>query len=105
MVTATHSRTRKAIPIVQDYDIAADAKNRISLPKSVRSPSSHIYKVFANESGQIVLDPQVVIPASEAWLYNNKKALDSVRQGLAESKAGKLKRKKSLSKHAKDQID
>lgn len=82
-----------------------DSKSRISLPKRVRSTSTHIYKIFANEAGQIILDPQVVIPAAEAWLYDNKEAFAAVRQGLAEAKAGKLIRKKSLAKHAKDQID
>ena len=30
------------------------------------------------------------IPAREAWLYKNKKALESVRQGLRDAKAGKV---------------
>ena len=32
---------------------------------------------------------QVSIPASEAWLYRNLKALDAVRKGLQDSAEGK----------------
>ena len=81
-------------------EVKVDSKKRISLPKRVRSKSVSIYKLFVNESGQIVLDPQVVIPAAEAWLYENKEALNAVRQGLKEVKEGKLVRAKSFSKHA-----
>ena len=35
---------------------------------------------------RIVITPAVVIPESEAWLYRNKKALNSVRKGLGEAK-------------------
>jgi hypothetical protein len=40
--------------------------------------------------GQIVLDPQVSIPASEAWLYRNPEALASVRRGLQDLAEGKV---------------
>ena len=32
--------------------------------------------------GRIILEPQVSIPASEAWLFRNKRALESVARGL-----------------------
>lgn len=79
-----------------------DAKNRVTLgnvPLRV-----HHYKIFVNESGQIVLDPQVTIPASEAWLFRNKKARTAVIRGLADAKAGKLvKVKEDLSKYLRDE--
>jgi hypothetical protein len=43
----------------------------------------------------------VEIPADERWLYENRKALESVRRGLADSKAGKLVSKGSFAKHGK----
>ena len=49
-----------------------------------------IYHIYHNSLGQIVLDPQVTIPASEAWLFNNPKALASVRRGLADAAQGKV---------------
>lgn len=79
-----------------------DAKHRVTLG---RLPFRvHHYKVFVNESGQIVLDPQVTIPASEAWLFKNKKAQTSVVRGLADARAGRLvKAKEDFSKYLGEQ--
>ncbi len=65
-----------------------DSKNRVTLGK--HSVKAHHYKIYENESGQIILDPQVSVPASEVWLFKNKKALASVAKGLSEAKQGKL---------------
>ncbi len=86
-------------------DVRLDAKYRVCLPKGLRTSSVHAYRVYSNEAGQIVLDPQVIIPAAEAWLYKNKGALDSVRQGLREAGEGKLVKRPSLAKHAEDEIE
>lgn len=37
---------------------------------------------------QIVVKPMKLVPAHEAWLYENQAALELVRRGLAESRAG-----------------
>ena len=37
---------------------------------------------------QIVVKPMKLVPAHEAWLYENQTALGLVRRGLAESRAG-----------------
>ena len=75
-----------------------DSKHRVSLGKL--SMKAHHYKIFVNEAGQIVLDPQMTIPASEIWLFKNKKALASVVRGLADAKAGRLvKARENYSKY------
>jgi hypothetical protein len=38
---------------------------------------------------ETVLD---LIPSSEAWLYKNKKALESVQKGLKQAVKGKIKK-------------
>lgn len=86
-------------------EVRVDSKNRIHLPKCARSAAARMYKLLANDSGQLVLDPLVTIPASEAWLFKNKKALAAVRHGLQDAKEGKLVRRPSLSKHADDKIE
>jgi hypothetical protein len=82
--------------IIKDADfekiadsVKPDAKKRIVLHKiEVREGTS--YHIYANSSGQIILDPQVTIPASEAWLFNNPDALASIRRGLADTAQGRV---------------
>lgn len=49
--------------------------------------------------GRIVLEPFVEIPARERWLFDNPQALASVRQGLADSAAGRVVSLGSFGKH------
>ena len=85
-------------------EVRVDSKKRIALPKSMHSAAAPIYVVSINNSGQLILDPQVIIPAAEAWLYKNKEALNAVRKGLKEAKEGKLLKGKRFAKHAGDKI-
>jgi hypothetical protein len=79
----------------------ADSKNRVTLGSL--PVKAHHYRTFVNEAGQIVLDPQMSIPAAEVWLFNNKKALASVVRGIADAKAGRLtKAPEDYSKYLKD---
>ena len=67
-------------------NVKPDAKKRVVLPKSlVREGVT--YAVYKNSMGQIVLDPQVTIPASELWLFENKDALALVDKGMAETES------------------
>ena len=67
-----------------------DAKKRLSLGKAVEEAGA-TYNIYSNRPGQIVLDPVKAIPAYEAWLFENKAALASLRRGLADSAAGRTK--------------
>ena len=66
-----------------------DAKGRIRLSKA-KMPEDVTYHVYTNDLGQIVLDPQITIPASEAWLFVNESAISTVRRGLHEAKQGSI---------------
>jgi hypothetical protein len=68
--------------------VKPDAKKRVTL-KKIDLQEGVTYHVYSNSTGQILLDPQVTIPASEAWLFNNAKALTSVRRGLSDAAQGK----------------
>src|SRR5262245_7996279 len=71
-------------------DVRPDAKKRVTLGKALSGFEEDVrFDVYRNDSGQIVLDPQVSIPASEAWLYRNPEVLASVRRGLQEVAEGK----------------
>jgi len=69
--------------------VKPDAKKRIVLPK-VTVQKGITYHIYSNSIGQIVLDPQVTIPASEAWLFNDSDALASVRRGLSDAAQGRV---------------
>ena len=69
--------------------VKPDAKKRVVLPKGLVTEGI-TYHIYSNNDGQIVLDPQVTIPASEAWLFNNPEAIDSVRRGLDDAAHGRV---------------
>ena len=72
------------------------------MPSSLLTRENIIYHVYSNSVGQIVLDPQVTIPASEAWLFENKEALASIDKGMSESMNGQVMRRGSFAKYVKD---
>jgi len=69
--------------------VKPDSKKRVVLPKVLVSEDI-TYHIYSNSLGQILLDPQITIPASEAWLFNNPDALSLVRQGLADAADGRV---------------
>ena len=69
--------------------VKPDAKKRVVLPRN-QVQEGITYHIYSNSIGQIILDPQVTIPASEAWLFNNPAALASVRKGLSDAAEGRV---------------
>jgi hypothetical protein len=82
--------------------VKPDTKRRLYLPK-VLIKEGVTYHIYANSFGQIVLDPQLTISASEAWLFENKAALASVDRGMTESAKGQIIDRGSFSGYAKDE--
>ena len=70
-------------------NVKPDAKKRVVLPKSLIGEDV-TYHIYCNSLGQIVLDPQITIPASEAWLFKDPNALASVRRGLSDAAQGRV---------------
>ena len=89
----------KMVTIIKDTNLTKvaegvkpDTKKRVLLPKFLVGEGI-TYHIYSNSLGQIILDPQVTIPVSEAWLFNNPDALALVRRGLddvAHSKVSKV---------------
>ena len=78
-----------------------DAKHRVALGKALGAQITS-FQVYRNAHGQLVLDPLVSIPAHEAWLFQNQRALTLVRGGLEDAQQGRLvKAKEDYSKHAR----
>ena len=94
--TANPVRTEEIIRDQQFRDVTdarVDAKGRVylgALGKQSKSGNVTIYKVYQNSFGQIILDPQTVVPSHEVWLLKNPKAMKMVAEGWEAAKAGKL---------------
>ncbi len=85
-------------------DVRPDAKKRVTLGKALTGLDEDVrFNVYRNDSGQIVLDPQVSVPASEAWLYRNPEALASVRRGLQQAAEGKTISLGSFARYADEE--
>ena len=69
-------------------DVRPDTRKRVALGRALDDLDDVSFDVYRDEEGRIILDPQVSVPASEAWLYRNRKALESVRRGLGQAFAG-----------------
>ena len=78
--------------------VKPDRKNRVHLPK-VLAREGVTYHIYRSSTGQIVLDPQVTIPASELWLFENKDPLALVDRGMLEEQVINLG---SFAKYVKD---
>jgi hypothetical protein len=82
--------------------VKPDSRRRIVLPETTIKNEDIVYHVYTNSYGQIVLDPQVTIPASEAWIFEDKAALAALDKGMAESNNGQLIDRGSFAKYAVD---
>ncbi len=65
-----------------------DAKKRLTLGEALAGFGA--FNVYRNPVGQLVLDPVKAVSASEAWLFENPKALASVRLGMEQSARGEI---------------
>jgi hypothetical protein len=70
-------------------DVRPDSRKRIALGRALEDLDDASFNVYRDAEGRIILDPQISIPASDAWLFRNRKAIDSVRRGLEEAAQGK----------------
>ena len=68
--------------------VKVDGKKRITLGSSA-DVAAEGFNIYKNKLGQIVLDPVTTVPMYERWIFQNKGAHTSVKQGLKESAEGK----------------
>jgi hypothetical protein len=85
MATIVKNRDWKIV----NNSMKPDTRRRVVLPNAVVGKGV-IFHAYCNSSGQILLDPQVTIPLSEAWLFNNPTALELVKRGLSDATQGKV---------------
>ena len=89
MTTAQLLKEQNFEPVTE---VRPDSKHRVSLGKVEVTKTTTAYRIYVNSAGQIILDPQVSIPASEAWIYKNEKVIGAIRSGLQAAKEGKIKK-------------
>ena len=49
------------------------------------------YSIFKSGNGDILLRPLVDVPASEAWFFKNKKAVEFAKKSLKDAAEGRVK--------------
>ena len=83
MKTSLEPRKRKASPtIVEEYDVAADAKRRISL----RRAKAKYFRGMALSDGSFLLEPRVLVPP-QAVSSRVLKMLDQSAENLKKGAA------------------
>ncbi len=80
--------------------VRPDSKGRVTLGNLAAGISS--FKAYKDREGRIVLEPQIEVPAVEAWLWQNRTAMESVQRGLKEAGEGKRVNLGSFAQHAQE---
>ena len=78
--------------------VKVDDRRRVLLPKHIVTQGI-VYHIYVNSLGQIVLDPQATIPASELWVFENKDILATIDKGMIESINGQVKKHGSFAEY------
>jgi hypothetical protein len=81
--------------------VKPDDRKRLGL-HNIQIPTGISYHIYINSTGQIFLDPQVTIPASELWVFEDKNILAAMDKSMAESVDGKLIDRGSFAKYVKN---
>lgn len=79
--------------------VRPDARGRLTLGSAAEAVD---YRVLTNEKGQILLDPVVSIPASEAWLWQNPAIRASMERALRQAEADEFEDLGSFAQFASD---
>ncbi len=90
-----------------------DGKKRIVLTKAIdalwgrfgQDLNNVRFEIFCNDAGQILLSPGTTVRLHEAWLYKNKQALASLRQGMNEAARGEVQEIGSFTQYADEEIE
>jgi hypothetical protein len=79
-----------------------DSAGRIAIG---RENKDKLYAVQRQPNGDILLSPVVLRHEREAWLFDNKDALESVRRGLSQSAKGETHDLGSFAQYADEEAE
>lgn len=76
--------------MMKTQTVSTDNKGRLNLGAKFARKE---FKVTARADGTLILEPSVtvVVPEREAWLFTNPEAMASLKRGIEQAKAGKVK--------------
>jgi uncharacterized protein (DUF2249 family) len=80
-------------------NVRPDSKGRILLGSLAAGVSSY---TIIKDHDRLILEPNVEIPAREKWLWDNKQALVQVKNGLQDSKNGRIKSRGDFKKFTEE---
>jgi len=80
-VSATKSKKRNRLEVVESYDVAADAKKRINL----RNAKTKYFHVKAFSNGAYLLEPRVLVPPEAI----SARVMKMIEQSAANLKKGR----------------
>jgi len=82
----------KSLKIEDEFEEVAtrtiDGRNRLTLSELPKG--SRRVRIYKNDRGEVLLQPVVEILASEAWLFQNEEAFESVKKGIKDASEGKI---------------
>jgi hypothetical protein len=85
----------QSVFVKQDFkvldDRILDAKGRITISNEwmpFKNQTVRSFKIYSNGDGDLLLRPEVTIPAREAWVYQNPDAIKSIKKGIKELEEG-----------------
>ena len=72
--------------------VRMDAKQRICLSGILTKEERETFSSFRvyRESGKIILEPLVEVPAKSEWIYKKPEAMGSLQRGLEDIKEGRV---------------
>ena len=86
----------QSVFVKQDFkvldDRILDAKGRITISNEwmpYKNQTVRSFKIYSNGDGDLLLRPEVTIPAREAWIYQNPDVIKSIKKGIKELEEGK----------------
>jgi hypothetical protein len=82
MLAQVRPKSKNRVSVLHDFDVAADAKRRISL----RGSKTKYFHVTALANGAYLLEPRVLVPlraVSPRALRTLEKSVARLKQGLA----------------------
>ena len=86
----------QSVFVKQDFkvldDRILDSKGRITISNEwmpYKNQTVRSFKIYSNGDGDLLLRPEVTIPAREAWIYQNPDVIKSIKKGIKELEEGK----------------